>query len=241
MGSVVDRVAAGGRWHCVDGCGCSGVIDDPSASPLAMAAVLDGRQLYPRRSDLQAVIAVDDPVRSAELAVALGHQAADREIAHRADSVGCSRQDVENALAAAARVADGQSLSDTELARLGCALGDARVRDMLYALAVGENAGAAESLWALLARVLPEPWRVEALVLLAFSAYARGDGPLAGVSLQAALCCEPGHRMAGMLDTALQSGLRPEHIRDIAVIGYQRAEQLGIRLPPRRAFGQRAG
>lgn len=238
---VVDRVAAGGRWHCVDGCGCSGVIDDPSASPLAMAAVLDGRQLYPRRSDLQAVIAVDDPVRSAELAVALGHQAADREIAHRADSVGCSRQDVENALAAAARVADGQSLSDTELARLGCALGDARVRDMLYALAVGENAGAAESLWALLARVLPEPWRVEALVLLAFSAYARGDGPPAGVSLQAALCCEPGHRMAGMLDTALQSGLRPEHIRDIAVTGYQRAEQLGIRLPPRRAFGQRAG
>lgn len=238
---VVDRVAAGGRWHCVDGCGCSGVIDDPSASPLAMAAVLDGRQLYPRRSDLQAVIAVDDPVRSAELAVALGHQAADREIAHRADSVGCSRQDVENALAAAARVADGQSLSDTELARLGCALGDARVRDMLYALAVGENAGAAESLWALLARVLPEPWRVEALVLLAFSAYARGDGSLAGVSLQAALCCEPGHRMAGMLDTALQSGLRPEHIRDIAVTGYQRAEQLGIRLPPRRAFGQRAG
>lgn len=238
---VVDRVAAGGRWHCVDGCGCSGVIDDPSASPLAMAAVLDGRQLYPRRSDLQAVIAVDDPVRSAELAVALGHQAADREIAHRADSVGCSRQDVENALAAAARVADGQSLSDTELARLGCALGDARVRDMLYALAVGENAGAAESLWALLARVLPEPWRVEALVLLAFSAYARGDGPLAGVSRQAALCCEPGHRMAGMLDTALQSGLRPEHIRDIAVTGYQRAEQLGIRLPPRRAFGQRAG
>lgn len=238
---VVDRVAAGGRWHCVDGCGCSGVIDDPSASPLAMAAVLDGRQLYPRRSDLQAVIAVDDPVRSAELAVALGHQAADREIAHRADSVGCSRQDVENALAAAARVADGQSLSDTELARLGCALGDARVRDMLYALAVGENAGAAESLWALLARVLPEPWRVEALVLLAFSAYARGDGPLAGVSQQAALCCEPGHRMAGMLDTALQSGLRPEHIRDIAVTGYQRAEQLGIRLPPRRAFGQRAG
>ncbi|MGB7872100.1 MAG: DUF4192 domain-containing protein, partial [Mycobacterium sp.] len=34
---VVDRVAAGGRWHCVDGCGAGGVIDDPSASPLAVA------------------------------------------------------------------------------------------------------------------------------------------------------------------------------------------------------------
>jgi len=43
---VVDRVAPGGRWHCIDGCGSGGVIDDPSASPLAVAAVLDGRRLY---------------------------------------------------------------------------------------------------------------------------------------------------------------------------------------------------
>ena len=86
-----------------------------------------------------------------------------------------------------------------------------------------------------------EPWRVEALVLLAFSAYASGDGPLAGVSLEAALRCEPGHRMAGMLDVALQSGMRPERIRELAVTGYRLAERMGVRLPPRRAFGQRAG
>ncbi len=238
---VVDRIALGGHWHCVDGCGSSGVIDDPAASPLAVAAVLDGRRLYPRRADLQAVIAVDDPARSAALAPAVGQQAAAREIAHSADPAGCGRCDVENAMAAAARVADGQPLSDVEVARLGCALRDVQVRDTLYALAVGENAGEAESLWAVLARVLPEPWRVEALVLLAFSAYVRGDGPLAGVSLEAALRCEPGHRMAGMLDTALQSGLRPEHIRELAVTGYRLAEQLGVRLPPRRAFGRRAG
>lgn len=114
-------------------------------------------------------------------------------------------------MAAAARVASGESLSDAELAALGCALSDPQVRDILYALAVGEGADDVESLWAVLARTLPPPWRVEALVLLAFSAYARGDGPLAGVSLQEALRCEPEHRMAGMLDTALQSGLRPGH------------------------------
>jgi hypothetical protein len=79
------------------------------------------------------------------------------------------------------------------------------------------------------------------LVLLAFSAYARGDGPLAGVSLEAALRCEPEHRMAGMLDTALQSGMRPEHIRQLADTGYRSAKRLGVRLPPRRAFGRRAG
>lgn len=237
---VVDRVAPGGRWHCVDGCGSGGAVDDPSASPLAMAAVLDGRRLYARRADLQAVITVDDRSDSVELAAAIEHQAATRDAAHRVDPDRCGRRDVENAIAAAARVADGRSLCDEELATLGCALADLQVRDTLYALAVGETAGEAESLWALLARRLPAPWRVEALVLLAFSAYARGDGPLAGVSLEAALRCQPGHRMAGMLDTALQSGLRPEHIRELAVTGYQLAKRLGVRLPPRRAFGQRA-
>ena len=62
---VVDRVAAGGRWHCADGCGHAGTVDDPSASPMAVAAVLDGRRLYARRAELQQVIAVADPDRSA--------------------------------------------------------------------------------------------------------------------------------------------------------------------------------
>ena len=238
---VVDRVALGGRWHCVDGCGSGGVIDDPSASPLAAAAVLDGRRLYPCRADLQAVITVDDPARSAELAAAVKQHATAREAAHRANPTGRCRSDVKNAIAAAARVAGGQSLTDAELAELACSLPDAQVRDALYALAVAENAGEAEALWAMLARTLPPPWRVEALVLLAFSAYVRGDGPLAGVSLEAALRCDPDHRMADMLDTALQSGLRPEHIRELALSGYRLAKQLGVRLPPRKAFGQRAG
>ncbi len=238
---VVDRVAAGGRWHCVDGCGAGGEVDDPSASPLAAAAVLDGRRLYPRRADLQAVIAVEDAARSGELTELVGHHAAAREAARRVDPDGCGRRDVERALAAAARVADGRPLSEAEVAQLGCALTDVQVRDALYALAVGATAGDAESLWALLARTLPEPWRVEALVLLAFSAYARGDGPLAGVSLEAALRCDPGHRMAGMLDTALQSGVRPERIQELALTGYRLAKKLGVRLPPRRAFRRRAG
>jgi len=238
---VVDRIAAGGRWHCVDGCGAAGPVDDPSASPMAAAAVLDGRRLYSRRADLQAVIAVDDPARSGELGGLVERHAAARRRARRADPSARRRCDVENAMAAALRVADGQPLSDEEVAELGCALSDIQVRDTLYALAVGEIAGAAESLWALLARTLPPPWRVEALVLLAFSAYARGDGPLAGVSLDAALRCRDDHRMARLLDTALQSGMGPERIRQLAATGYRIAQQLGVRLPPRRAFGRRAG
>jgi Domain of unknown function (DUF4192) len=231
---VVDRVAAGGRWHCADGCGSAGTVEDPFASPLAVAAVLDGRRLYGGRAELQQVIAVADTARSAALADAI--QCGD---GNRSDSD--ARRDIEAAIAAAALVADGKRLTDDTLARLACALTDARVRDTLYALAVGENAGQAESLWAELSRTLPDPWRVEALVLLAFSAYVRGDGPLAGVSLEAALRCDGTHRMAGMLDTALQSGLRPEKIRELGTTGYRLADRLGVQLPPRRIFGRRAG
>ena len=234
---VVDRVAAGGRWYCADGCGSSGTVEDPSASPLAMAAVLDGRRLYARRAELQQVIEVCDPVRRAALADVVRDRQPEGD--ERTDAE--ARSDIEDAIAAAGQLVGGGELSDDELARLAWALKDPRVRDTLYALAVGENAGQAEELWATLSRTLPDPWRVEALVLLAFSAYVRGDGPLAGVSLDAALRCDPTHRMAGMLDTALQSGMRPERIRELAVTGYRLADQLGVRLPPKRAFGRRAG
>lgn len=231
---IVDRVAAGGRWHCADGCGDSGTVDDPSASPLAMAAVLDGRRLYAHRAELQEVIAATDSTRTAALADLI-------EDAQAGRSESDARRDIEDAMAAAARLGDGEELPDATLARIAAALTDLQVRDTLYALAVGECAAQAESLWAELSRRLPEPWRAEALVLLAFSAYARGDGPLAGVSLEAALRCDGTHRMAGMLDTALQSGLRPEQIRELATTGYRLADQLGVRLPPRRVFGRRAG
>ncbi len=235
---VVDRVESGGRWHCVDGCGSGGAVEDPTASPLAAAAVLDGRRLYPRRADLKAVIAVTDPDRSAALVEPILALAAVRQAAWEADPDGCGRNDVQTALALAARVREGGKITDDELAGLACGLTDVAVRDTLYALAVGVDAGAAESLWAALVRSLPEPWRVEALVLLAFSAYARGDGPLAGLSLEAALRSSPDHRMAGMLDTALQSGMRPEQIRELAGTGYRLARRLGVSLPPRRAFGR---
>jgi hypothetical protein len=234
---VVDRVEAGGRWHCVDGCGADGAVEDPTASPLAAAAVLDGRRLYKRRSDLHAVIALDS-ARSARLAESIPAQAAARDAQWQADPDGRGRRDVETAIEVASRVMDGVEPVDSELAALACGLTDVAVRDTLYALAVGAEAAAAEALWALLSRALPAPWRVEALVLLAFSAYARGDGPLAGISLEAALSSDPDHRMAGMLDTALQSGMRPEQIRELTGTGYQLAKRLGVRLPPRRTFGK---
>ncbi|KAA0100960.1 DUF4192 domain-containing protein [Mycolicibacterium sp. P1-18] len=233
---VVDRLEADGRWHRADGAPGSGVIDDPMCSPMAAAAVLDGRRLYARRTELQAVVAVD-PVRAEGLRMAMLRAEHDGELRPDLDA----RRDVELVLAVARGLSEGLLPEDDDLAAVGCAIADTRVRDTLYALAVGREADRAEALWALLARALPDPWRVEALVLLAFSAYARGDGPLAGVSLEAALRCDGRHRMAVMLDQALQSGMRPEQIRELAQTGYRLAKRLGVRLPPRQGVGKRAG
>jgi hypothetical protein len=226
---VVDTVGPDGRWHG-DG-GSWGTVDDPSASPLAMAAVLEGRRLYARREDLQKVIEVTDVAACEALADTIGQDDTDAD----------AMRDIEYAMAAATRTAAGKTLADVVIVRLARALVDPQIRDVFYALAVGDRAADVEALWAVLTRTLPAPWRVEALVLLAFTAYARGDGPLAGVSLEAALRCDATHRMAGMLDTALQSGMRPEQIRELATSGYRLAKRLGIELPQPRNFGRRAG
>ncbi len=233
---VVDRLAAGGRWHRADGRPGGGPIEDPMSSPLAAAAVLDGRRLYARRGELQAVIGVD-PVRAEALRPALLRAEHDGDLRPDADA----RCDVEHALAMGRGLSEGLVPGPDDLARLGCGITDPRVRDTLYALAVGREADRAEALWATLARTLPDPWRVDALVLLAFSAYARGDGPLAGVALEAALRSDARHRMAVMLDQALQSGMRPDQIRELAQTGYRLAKRLGVQLPPRQGTGRRAG
>ena len=237
---IVDRVGAGGRWHCVDGCGSRGLVDDPESSPVTVAAVLDGRRLYGRRADLQAVIEVGDAARSQRIAEAVAALQAGEPQGPRDDPDRWARRAVQDALAATARLAEGATLTDAEIAVIGHALANVQVRDTLYALAVGECADAAETLWATLSRALPVPWRVEALVQLAFSAYVRGDGPLAGLSLEEALRADPVHRMACMLDTALQSGMRPEQIRELALTGYRLADRIGVELPRRQSFGQRA-
>ena len=222
---VVDRIAAGARWYCGDGCGAAGVLSDPATSLLADWAVLAGRRLYSSRDELTALVAADSD-RAAELLPLLNRAGApDRRSAVRA------------ALTAARRLARGAALSDRELAAVGASLTDPRVRDRLFTAAASNRAAEAEALWTLLARVLPEPWRAEALVLLAVSAYVRGDGSLAGTAVLAALADDAEHPMAGMLDTALQDAVRPEEIRELLVPAGRRRR--GLRRAPARLGNSR--
>ena len=201
---LVDQIKAGGRWSCMDRCGVAGVLADPASSELAASAVLDGRRMYGSRAELAELVAVD-AARAAAVAPLIGVP----------DAVDCVAVSVRAAVAAMRRMAGGVVLTDAELAGVGMTLADVRVRDALFNIGDADETAAAESLWTLLARVLPAPFRTEALVLLAFSAYLRGEGPLAGVALEAALADTPDHSMSGLLDSALQSGMPPEKMRGL--------------------------
>lgn len=198
---MVDRIAAGRRWSCLDDGAVAGVLEDPASSALAATAVADGRRMFASRAELAQFVAVDaEGVAAVAPLVGVGGPVEDVAVAVRA------------AVDAARRMAGGDVVSDAVLAEVGTSLADVRVRDALFHVGDAAETAAAEALWTVLARVLPEPFRAEALTLLAFSCYLRGEGVLAGMALDAALAEVPGHRMAGMLDTALQSGMRPEQL-----------------------------
>src|SRR5690349_11073935 len=134
---VVDTVSPRGRWHSASG--AWGTVDDPSASPLAMAAVLDGRRLYERREDLQNVIEVTDAAAHEALVELIGDQQRAETDVKRA---------VTDAMAAGQQASAGQRLSDEQTAGLARALVDPQIRDVFYALAVGDGAAQAEAQWA---------------------------------------------------------------------------------------------
>ncbi|MGH3723622.1 MAG: DUF4192 domain-containing protein [Mycobacterium sp.] len=227
-GHTVDRVAPDGWWRCYDGCGAGGPVDDPACSPLTAAAVLAGRTVHRRREDLVATIAPTDPRRTAVLAASLR-----RPLHKQGNEAMRDRRALNRVMRAACWTAESRPLSNRELLAIARSLSVPRVRDTLCALAVGVLAIDVERLWLELSRVLPPPWRAEALVLLGFSAYVRGDGPLAGVALDAALMADPGHRLGQLLMSALYAGMRPDEIRALADTGFRLAHELGISLPPR--------
>lgn len=221
---VCSTIADGAAWCDIDGVEF-GTIPDPSASAVAAAQVVGGRAIRGSRDELEAVLTpAPQSVRER-----IGcHIDAARETSDAPDP----RTMLERVLARIAERESGDEMPLHEYADLALALEVPTVRDSLLALSGGTQAAAAEQMWIHLASALPDPERAEPLALLAYGAYLRGDGPMAGVALSAALDADPWHRLASLLDGALRSGIRPEGIRELAVVGRESARDLGVELPP---------
>ncbi|WP_280265457.1 DUF4192 domain-containing protein [Nocardia wallacei] len=232
---AVREIAAGAPWWSLLEPGSTGRQSDPATSPITLAHVLDGRPIRACRAELTEIVGVD-PESRAEVGDKLDAAAAAarrryRQAACRCEPGSYSRFALELVLRRVSVLGapDGTVLP-SDLAEVAVALRDSTVRDASFALALGDQAVAAEVLWSLLCRALTGSDRAEAATLLAYSAYANGDGPLAGVALEAALEADPRHTIARLLDAALRTGMPPREIRKLALSGRSTAANLGVEI-----------
>ncbi|MFF2082322.1 DUF4192 domain-containing protein [Nocardia sp. NPDC058176] len=232
----VPTIAAGARYRSLFDPAAGGRVPDPAASPVALAHVLDGKQIRRSRRELTAVLLPDRRlgarVRPRIGPAVAGYRDGLSAATRAGRAAAYQRGALEWVLWQIADAASGTPRAARELARLAATLRDRPLRDAMYGLALGDHAEAAEQLWIQLARATPGTDRAEAAALLGFSAYVRGDGPFAGVALTAAVEADATHPMAVLLETSLQSGLRPERLRSLAHCGHQIAADLGVDLGP---------
>lgn len=230
------EIRAGARWWCLSGQEPPGTVGDPRASAVTVARVLAGRPIQRSRGELRDLVA-GSPRERLEVAALIdaAQHSADLEFSlglPRDQGGGYRRRKVALLLRQIDCLAAGEQLLPVELAELGIALQDTRIRDTMLALAVGEVADAAERMWLLLTRALPAPERADAAVLLGFHAYLRGEGALARVALDVALDADPEHRLAALISASVDRGLHPGELAVLADTGRRVGMELGASLPP---------
>lgn len=219
----VPRVQAGIQWHSYDNPHCCGRVPDPTTTVLAAMSTVLGEITYPSRNDLVATLA---PVADTILAhrASLLYEAEDERLRMEQDTAGDDLCLVDTAID---RAVEG-ILPDTddELIALALALQDHRVRDAVLCPDEPTGAEAAERLWTTLTRGTPAPHRAEPACLLAFAAYVRGDGTLAGIALDQAEAANPDHRLTGLLRGALLTGRSPEQMHTAGLHAATRSRQM---------------
>jgi hypothetical protein len=212
----VPDTTTGQRWHCYDETDCSGLLPDPGGTSLAAEAALSGLRIFERREDIVATLTPDPDDVLARRSAALDKYADEAEPTRGSpDPVGERLALVRGAIRSATK--SPPALTDEDVVRLTEALGDHRIRDLCLDFDEVPDMAAAERLWAALTKATPIPERAEAACLLAFTAYVRGDGVLAGIALDHAEAADPGHRLAGLLRGALSVGLAPSKLRIVGI------------------------
>lgn len=211
------EIAESNPWRTY-GDGRSGRTPDPGSSPLAAAMAASGSVTFRSREELAELLAPESEEdlarRSARLTAMHERRDEDEPVAAAPGDPG--RDVVQCVLGAINRTAAGFALTEEDLLRVLSAISDHRVRDLVLGTALTELAGPAEELWLALVRKAPDPERAEAAVLLAFSAYLRGDGALAAVALERAESSRPDHRLGVLLRRALDTGISPSALSAVA-------------------------
>lgn len=222
---VVDRLLVrGGRWWsyaCTDPACCppGGTPVDPSASTPALALVaaqgaLAGRAVLGSRAELVAALAEPrDPAVGERVAAAVRLRA--RRVADEG-RVPVGRDALRLWRRAFGRAGEGPALRPDTTAFLVASLTDVLVRDAVLTWAL-EDDDALLSLLLQLAAASAPPHDADVCALVGWVAHLRGDGALANVALDRALAGSPGHALAALCRSALDSQVGPQAVRALLV------------------------
>ncbi|MCI2421846.1 DUF4192 domain-containing protein [Saccharopolyspora sp. K220] len=218
------EIRAGAQWRCYSDPTCVGEIADPQGSAVAAAMAAAGSVTFGSRDELRALVAPESDETVERCAAKL--DVLTEELADGYDPNKVTG-DLRIVFAAVQRTANGAALTEDDLVRVLLAVSDTRVRDIALCTALGDTARAAEELWLTLVRKASDPELAEVAALLAFSAYLRGEGALAGVALERIEQIQPDHRFGYLLRQAIEAGIPPT---DLAVIARDAAEEAQMML-----------
>ena len=200
---VVEAVhVACGRWTSYL---CEGDCCPPEGTPVGHAPALvqaeqalDGRAVLASREELVQSLAAPAPDTCRAAVVAARAAAAPDGLQRAATAL-----DV---------VADGGLVDLATAAQIAVLLHDVRARDAVVSWSL-DRADAVLALVEQVARQVGPPDDAPVCSVLAWVAYARGDGARAAIALDRALRADPCYSLALLLQAALDGALPPEEIR----------------------------
>lgn len=191
----------------------AGPYDGP-AGQITAAAAAAGVAPLPSRSALVAALAAPTGDRAATLRETLAGAGPPADQATRWPG----RRNERRAALAAWRTALAAAeeppfeLTDEQAAGLIRSLDDLLVRDAVATWCLDEDVPVRTLLGTLVRRAVP-PWDTAVCTLLAWVAYAAGDGATANVALDRALATDPEYSMARLLRQGLDANVHPQHLR----------------------------
>ncbi|QFG21045.1 DUF4192 domain-containing protein [Actinomadura sp. WMMB 499] len=203
------------RWWSLtcddDCCPAEGTPYDIAGSVVAAQATFAGHVVLADRDELVRSV---QPVPETPALRAATDRAEKRFLARaREPSARFRSKATEEGIAFVAGVLARDGLTDDEIAWLGVLLTDRRVRDEAW-IRIDEDAPADDiRFWRDVTRRVRAPYAAGPAALLAYAAYAGGDGGLANIALDRALDADPGYSMAVLLRQVITSGIPPSKAR----------------------------
>ena len=206
----------GGRWWSYECsascCPAEGTPVPPPPTLVEAHRAMTGTAVLASRAELVASLAAPTFLAAEQAGQALD-DAAEQWVAHWG-------RDPEGACVAAVRrtrllldaVGVGTPVDLPEAAALTVALHDHRVRDEIATWSL-RRSDALLSLLEQTARQVVPPFDAPVCTLLAWVAFARGDGSRVNVALDRALGTDPAYSLANLLRTALDGGVAPREVR----------------------------